>query len=175
MNSKQRRITVIGIIAALCILFVLLFTFFNRRGTREGSYTTSEYTDQASGDQVIDTQGKTPENGGSETYTPTYFGMDALYTRGFSQKAVSAVRTFMNLYATQQLESGAQKIEKISLEKDTIEHGMDRTTGASVYTLHLLINLTTTYTLTVASKSADEVTYSLYQGDSAEGTPILSQ
>jgi hypothetical protein len=176
MNSKQQRIIIISGTVVLIAIFALLF-FFSTRPSEEvkGSYTTDEYIDPASGEQVIDTKGKTPENGGSEIYTPTYFGMDALYSRGFSQDDVSAVRTFLNLYTTQQLESGKQKIEKISLEKDTIQHGIDRTTGTSIYTLHLLINLTTAYTLTVTATDANQVTYALYLGSSAEGTPVFSQ
>ncbi|HJP81574.1 MAG TPA: hypothetical protein VJ841_04230 [Candidatus Saccharimonadales bacterium] len=176
MNQRQQRIIIISGIILILVIFGASFFFATRSSnSNNATYTTHEYIDPASGDQVIDTTGKTPENGGSTTYTPTYYGMDELYNRGFSQDQVTAVRTFLNQYTTQQLEAGKTKIEKISLERETIAHTIDKDSGMSIYTLHLLINLSVAYTLTISSDGINPAKYALYAGSTATGTPVLQQ
>lgn len=173
MNQKRLRLLLLLGFIVISAGIVGIIAFITNNATKtDSSYTQSEYYDPATGQNLNETQGKTPEKVGVNPDAPSYNGFSILLDRGLTQDDINAIVDFITSYNSKLIGENKDKISSVSLYKDSVEHKI--TDSVDIYTMRLLVDRTEGYTVQTSSDEFTNITYNLYKGIDASTSPIYT-
>lgn len=169
MNEKRLRIVIIaGFVVLSLAIAGIIAAIMNSQGSSVNEPKQTSYVDPASGETVLDTEGKTPEYYGVNPNRPNFLGFYNLFDAGMLDADIEEVKGFLNDYADKQLEEGKPKLTEISLYVDTIGHAINQETHEETFDLNLLVNREQQFQLKIVTNAETaKRTYSLIQDEKA--------
>ena len=167
MEQNRLRIIIITSFVLLSLAIVgIIALFTNSSSQQTNNPNQTERIDPGSGEEVVNTEGKTPEKYGVNPNEPSFLGLVGLVDRGMTLSDVDDVKAFWNDYANQQLVEGKEKINEISITVDSIEHVIDSAAHTETFRMPLTINRERQYTFSAVSNSdTAKKTYTLAQDE----------
>lgn len=163
MNQQQLRLVIIigFIVISAGIVGVIAF-IQSQNNSQNQVYTQETYIDPASGETISDTDGKTPESFGSNPDLPLYSGFSVLLERGLTQDEINEITNFVNDYNNKLIVEGKQKLNQVSLYKDSVRHKIDN--HVDTFQMDLLIDRAKDRVLTrVRDDNTGKLTYTLHE------------
>ncbi len=172
MKQTQLRLLIVLGFIVIAVGIVGIIGFITQSQTDQGrSYTQTESIDPASGETVIETDGKTPEKYGVNPDIPIYLGFVQLMDRGMTLDDVDEVKGFLNDFANKQISENKDKITEISLYKDSVGHKIQN--NVDTYTMDFLVNRKSGYVMSIdANSNTNQKTYQLYKGTDTSTSPV---
>jgi hypothetical protein len=133
----------------------------------------NEFVDPATGQTILNPEGKSPENYGTNPDTPIFIGFSNLLQYGARQSTVDNTKSFLNDYANQRITNNEERITEISIVVGTIRHTIDNAANTSSYTFDIIVNRDQNYNVKVTMRGVSSTTASLF--DTASKDPILQK
>lgn len=138
-GNRQKAI-VIGIILIVALLIIISIPMIIKKNnddarTKRETAGFNDQTDQHSGNVI--SEGQMEPQQGDIPNAPAVYGLNNLLTRGVDMDDVHIIEPILQSYFAQQ----ANKVKMISITKASdIQHSMDPSSGANLYSASLLID-----------------------------------
>jgi hypothetical protein len=175
MNKKQQRLLIIlgFIILSLMIVGIMVLIFNASQQNTSTEPNQNEFVDPATGQTILNPDGKSPENYGTNPDTPVFVGFSNLLRFGARQGTVDNTKSFLNDYANQRIANDEERITEISIVVASIQHTIDSSANTSTYTFEIIVNRGQNYNVRVTMQGVSSMTASLFSSDSKD--PLLQK
>lgn len=174
MNAKQQRLLIIVgfVILSLMIIGIMVFIFNASQSQTSTEPNQNEFIDPATGETILNPDGKSPETFGTNPDAPIFVGFSNLLQFGARQTVVENTKSFLNDYANERITKNEERITEVSIVVDSIQHTIDNAANTSSYTFDIVINRSENYSMKLMIQGVRSMTADLINADS---TSILKK
>jgi hypothetical protein len=172
--TTNRLLIILGfVVLSLAMVGIMVFIFNASQQNTSTEPNQNEFVDPATGQTILNPEGKSPENYGTNPDTPIFVGFSNLLQYGARQSTVDNTKSFLNDYANQRITNNEERITEISIVVDTIRHTIDNTANTSSYTFDIIVNRDQNYNVKVTMRGVSSMSASLF--DTSSKDPILQK
>lgn len=151
--DNHTRNIIILICIGVGVLILGVFAFLQNSSLLQSNEPPkqTEYVDPVSGEVIQDTEGKTPEQYGVDSAQPMFLGFGELLDRGMQLEDVDSVKVFLTDYVKKQMSEGKDKIDRMSIEKDSVQHAIDQKNYKERFSMKLVTDKSEWYVLEITT------------------------